>query len=76
MCGKLKDKSLSGAKYFLTFIDDKIHFTWVYVLKKKDEVFRKFREWKAMVERESGHRVKTLILIMEVSTYQRSSRST
>ena len=60
MCGKLKDKSLIGAEYFLTFIDDKIHFTWVYVLKKKDEVFRKFREWKAMVERESGHRVKTL----------------
>ena len=30
------------------------------MLKKKDEVFRKFRERKAMVERESGHRLKTL----------------
>ena len=60
VCGKLKNKSLSGAEYFLSFIDDNTHFTWVYMLKKKDEVFRKFREWKAMVERESGHRLKTL----------------
>ena len=60
VCGKLKNKSLSGAEYFLSFIDDKTHFTWVYMLKKKDEVFQKFREWKAMVERESGHRLKTL----------------
>ena len=44
----------------LSFIDDKTHFTWVYMLKKKDEVFRKFREWKAMVGRESRHRLKTL----------------
>ena len=60
MCGKLKDKSLSGAEYFLTFIDNETHFTWVYVLKKRDEVFRKFKEWKAMAERESGHRLKIL----------------
>ena len=60
MCGKLKDKSLSGGEYFLSFIDDETHFTRVYVLKKKDEVFQKFREWRAIAERESGHRVKTL----------------
>ena len=27
VCGKLKNKSLSGAEYFLSFIDNKIHFT-------------------------------------------------
>ena len=54
VCGKLKNKPLSGAEYFLSFIDDKTHFTWVYMLKKKDTMFQKFREWKAMVERESG----------------------
>ena len=32
------------------------------MLKKKDEVFRKFREWKATVKRESGHRLKTLCI--------------
>ena len=47
-------KSLGGAEYFLTFIDDFSHYTWVYVLKKKDEVFKYFQEWKALVERSSG----------------------
>ena len=59
VCGKLSSKSLSGAEYFLTFIDDKTHYTWVYVLKKSD-VFEKFKEWKAMVEKQSGHQLKTL----------------
>ncbi len=60
LCGKMNSKSLSGAEYFLTFIDDKTHYTWVYALKKKHEVFQKFTEWKAMVERESGHQLKIL----------------
>ena len=59
ICGKVA-KSLGGSEYFLTFIDDKTHFTWVYVLKCKDEVFKKFLEWKTMVERSSGHKLKTL----------------
>ena len=75
VCGKLKNKSLSGAEYFLTFIDDKTHFTWVYTLKKKDEVFQKFTEWNVMVERESRHRLKLYAQIMEASTLQLSSRS-
>ena len=39
LCGKMNTKSLSGAEYFLTFIDDKTHYVWVYVLKRKDEVY-------------------------------------
>ena len=43
VCGKMNAKSLGGAEYFLTFIDDLSHYTWVYVL-KKDEVFKYFQE--------------------------------
>ena len=50
VCGKVNVQSLSGADYFLTFIDDKTHYTWVYMLKHKHEVFQQFLEWKAMVE--------------------------
>ena len=54
-------KSLfSGAEYFLTFIDDFSHYMWVYILKKKDEVFKYFLEWKALVERFSGKMLNTL----------------
>ena len=60
VCGKLNVKSLGGAQYFLTFIDDSTHYVWIYVLKRKDEVFTKFCEWKAMVENSTGCKLKTL----------------
>ena len=58
--GKLNAKSLGGAEYFLTFIDDKTRLTWVYLLKRKDEVFQRFVEWKAMVENSGGGKLKVL----------------
>ena len=36
------------------------HSVWVYPLKTKDQVFDKFKEWKAQVENFSGHNLKTL----------------
>ena len=60
ICGKLNSKSLGGAEYFLTFIDDKTRYVWVYFLKYKDEAFQHFVEWKALVEKSSGHQVKVL----------------
>ena len=60
VCGKMNTKSLSGAEYFVTFIDDKTRFVWVYVLKHKSQVFEKFLEWKAMVEKSTGQKLKTL----------------
>ena len=47
LCGKMGKKSLGGAEYLLTFLDDKTHYTWVYALKTKDQVYNKFKEWKA-----------------------------
>ena len=60
VCGKVNARSLGGAKYFLTFIDDSTRYTWVYLLKRKDEVFKRLVEWKAMVEKSSGRKVKVL----------------
>ena len=60
VCGKINAKSLSGAEYFLTFIDDKTRYTWTYILKKKIEVFNKFCEWTAMVEKSTGRSLKVL----------------
>ena len=41
-------------------MDDKTHYTWVYVLKTKSEVFCKFLEWKSLVERMSDRQLKIL----------------
>ena len=51
-------ESLGGAEYFVTFIDDNTRYVWVYPLKHKDEVFDRFLEWKALVEKSSGRKLK------------------
>ena len=60
VCGKISEKSIGGAQYFLTFTDDKSRYSWVYMLHTKDQVFNRFREWKALVERTTRKKVKTL----------------
>ncbi|XP_048619882.1 uncharacterized protein LOC125590371 [Brassica napus] len=52
--------NLAGPKYFVTFIDDFSKKVWIYFLKTKDEVFSKFREWKAEVETKTEKKVKCL----------------
>lgn len=52
--------SIGGKHYFVTFIDDHSRKVWVYFLKHKSEVFEAFKIWKAMVENETGLKVKKL----------------
>jgi transposase InsO family protein len=56
----MRTTSFGGAKYFLTFIDDFSRKVWVYSLRLKSEVLERFKEWKALVENQSGHKVKVL----------------
>ena len=35
-------------------------YVWIYILKNKSEVFKKFLEWKTMVEKSSSEKIKTL----------------
>jgi transposase InsO family protein len=51
---------LGGARYFLSLVNDFSRRVWVYVLKSKEETFKRFKEWKAMVENQSERRVKRL----------------
>eukprot|EP00253_Pinus_taeda_P001991 PITA_01991 len=60
LCGPMQAASLAGNQYFLTLIDDFTRKTWVYFLKKKSEVFEKFRNFKALVENQSGLHIKVL----------------
>ena len=53
-------KSLSGAKYLLTFIDDHTRYVCVYVLEHKDQVFEMFVEWKAIVQKSTDRKLKVL----------------
>jgi len=50
ICGPMQSTSISGYIYYVSFIDDYSHKTWVYFLKSKYEVFGKFKEFKALIE--------------------------
>ena len=67
VCRKIGTRSLGGGEYFITFLDDHTRHVWVYIIKNKSEVFQRFRESKAQVERSSGKRSRFSILTMEES---------
>ncbi|WJX13388.1 hypothetical protein P8452_03779 [Trifolium repens] len=60
VCGPMKTRSLCGAYYFVTFIDDYSRKTWAYTLKTKDQVLDTFKSFQAMVERETGKKLKCI----------------
>ena len=60
VCGKLSECSLSGAQYFVTFVDDCSRYTCVFMLKRKSEVFGRFQQWKAMVEKSTSRKLKAI----------------
>lgn len=59
VCGPMS-KSLGGAKYFLTFIDDYSRKVFVSFLSEKSAVTEAFREFKAVVEKQTGRMIKRL----------------
>ena len=58
--GPLLAKAIYAFRYFVTFTDDFTRFTWVFPLINKSEVFAAFRLFEAMVERQSGLKIKVL----------------
>ena len=49
-----------GNRYFITFIDDSSRFTYVYLLKHKDDAFNVFKVYKAEVENQLGKKIKII----------------
>ena len=60
VCGKMDVPSLGGAEYFLSFVDDLSRYIWIYPIKYKSDVWEKFLEWQAMVERSTDRKLKKL----------------
>ncbi|KAJ0522195.1 putative RNA-directed DNA polymerase [Helianthus annuus] len=58
--GPARTETLGGGRYFLSIIDDYSRRVWVYVLKHKSDTFKKFQEWKVLVENQTEKKVKKL----------------
>ncbi len=53
-------KSMGGALYFVSFVDDHSRKIWVYLLKSKDEAFAAFKKFHAFVTTQTGKKLKCL----------------
>ena len=60
--GPMSTRSINGAKYFVTFIDDHSRKAWIYFLRTKDEVFDQFKEFKVLVENLTGNEDQDIVL--------------
>ena len=60
MFGPVPIPSLGKYVYYVSFINDFLRNTWIYLLRKKSEVFAKFKEFKALVENQWEKKIKVL----------------
>lgn len=54
------DVSLGGAKYFVTFVDDHSRMLFLYFVRQKSQVFDVFQDFKALIENQTGRKIKVL----------------
>lgn len=55
--GPVKQSSIGGMRYMVTFIDDFSRYVCVFFMKEKSETFSKFKEFKEIVEGEVGKKI-------------------
>lgn len=60
LCGPMETKSIGGAQYFLLFVDDFSRMNYIYFLKHKNQVYKQFKDFKAMVENQQNRKIKVL----------------
>jgi hypothetical protein len=58
--GPILVPSLGKYVYYVSFIDDFSRNTWIYFLRKKSDVFDKFKDFKALVENQTEKKIKVL----------------
>ena len=46
--------------YYVSFINDFSRNTWIHLLRKKYEVFDRFKEFKALVENQTNQKINVL----------------
>ena len=55
--GPITPKTFGGAAYYMTVTDDFSRYSWIFLLKKKDEAFQNLKELILRLEKESNHKV-------------------
>jgi transposase InsO family protein len=58
VCGPMSLASLTGCLYYVIFIDDFSRKYWILFMKTKGKVFIRFQEFKALVENQTGKKIR------------------
>ena len=57
LAGPMRQQSWGGARFLFVLVDDFSRKSWVILLKNKNDVESRLKEWKALVENESGEKM-------------------
>jgi transposase InsO family protein len=60
VCGPMPSASLTGSLYYVVFIDDFSQKSWIFFMNTKGQVFIWFQEFKALVDNQTGKKIKVL----------------
>ena len=60
VCGPFEENAIGGYRYYVTFIDDKSRYTFVYLIRAKSEVFAKFRDFEVLIRNKYIKTIKIL----------------
>lgn len=60
VCGPMQVSTITGERFFVTFIDEKSGRIAVTLLKAKSKVLRAFQAYRARAEKEAGRAIRTL----------------
>lgn len=60
VCGPMENISIGGSRYYVLFVDDYSKMAFVYFMKSKCEVFKFFKEFQSMVEKQTERKIKIL----------------
>nr|KAJ0222838.1 hypothetical protein LSAT_V11C200051890 [Lactuca sativa] len=59
LCGPITPVTPSGKRYFLLLVDDFTRVMWIHLMNTKDETLGVFKRFRALVENETGDKIKT-----------------
>jgi hypothetical protein len=60
LCGPITPSTAGGNKYFMLLVDDSTRWSYVFMVKTKDQALEAFCKYKAEVENITGERIKVL----------------
>ena len=60
VCGPMSSTARGGFQYFITFTHDLSRYAYVYLMKPKSKIFKKFKKFLNEVENQCGKKIKAL----------------